>query len=254
MQCVPSGASGSDGSQVCVTGGFQHCGAADEPCCEFNSCDNSGCCIGNHCTPDGGTCSVYGGVCSNGGCTGNQIACGSSSFIYACLDPHLSQWLCTAPFTFPVDTGFNIQCHACGRPGEPCCDGQLCAGGGCCAGGNFCVAQGTSCDPYGGVCNSGYCYGADGQCAPYGDVQPAGCGSSSQCGAPYSIGNETCGPCGGAGESCCEEYHCGAGYVCNGSSFSVGNCFECGDAGEPCCSGGYCATGQCRVDAGYLCP
>src|SRR5687768_16923123 len=55
--------------------------------------------------------------------------------------------------TFISDSGMPV---ACGRPGAPCCPGNLCNGGGCCAG-CMCVAPGAACGGLPGACTDGSC-------------------------------------------------------------------------------------------------
>jgi len=76
-------------------------------------------------------------------------------------------------------------------------------------------------------------------------------------------GGETCGTCGGMGETCCPDPTnaqaglCGAGFQCNagrGGGAARRTCDACGGKGQACCgtspmvSMRTCATGACMTN------
>jgi hypothetical protein len=127
-------------------------------------------------------------------------------------------------------------CTRCGGPGERCCADESCSGGACCV--SFtCVAAGASCGGSYGQCQNGHCTGCGALAQPCcGKPNTGICNSprlSCENAADGGQDQGTCVSCGGPGESCCDPFRCGEGYICDTTHGVV--CVPCGNTGGACC-------------------
>lgn len=206
--CLPGKVCGS--SRTCVD-----CGDRGEPCCVGEVCANGSTCSGGRCVAV--TCSP---TCA-GRCGGVADGCGGR-----------------CPAACPAGaTCVRDRCLACGRVGQPCCDGA-CSDGSTCAAG-ACVSR---CVP---DCWN-HCGGPDG----CGGVCPNRCSSSTTC------RSAACVHCGRVGEPCCDSSpSCASGAICGVSGCEAVACRpqcegRCGGAPNAC--GGTCDALCPRPCAGDL--
>ena len=188
------------------------CGGRDQPCCTGNTCSSALLACSNS------TC-VTCGAAGQPACTG-VLPCRGGS----CLDPVTGRCVATGKNS-ANDAGTVCQLGTfvtCGHPGEPCCAETTCEDG-CCAG-QRCVVFDAGC---GGPISGG---------------QPLGtCTSPSQ----------SCGSCGGLGQSCCDSNQTYTRDFCTASGLACNNsrqCVACGGPTQACCSGNLCANGGCCTD------
>lgn len=225
-QCCPTGPPCTTG--VCDGQNCVACGGSLQPCCDGALCDQGFDCAGGDFDtliqgqggaipdPNSAICVPCGGAdqrcCDESGC-GDGLTCAPTpcQMYMEGQGGGAGRDLCTKE---TVDDPFT--CQPCGGSGELCCDKTNCDSGFICTSecGQAIVGQG------GGAwdCNEG---------------QGGGAG-----GAP-----STCEPCGGLGQSCCEDSTCNTDSLLCGGAF----CEACGGLGEQCCSNSSCN------DSGSLC-
>jgi hypothetical protein len=174
-----------------ASGRCASCGLPDQPCCADQRCSGNGCCSGNLCVDNGGTCPMGGGLCASGACAN----CGTEG--KKCCPGQDAGKSCGAKDTVCVMSGSPavLQCVACGGTTQPCCPDKRCTPGGACNAMNTCELCGAA----GQLCCAGDLCGAGG-CCINGRCLAAG----TSCGAP--VGNcvaGRCAGCGDAGQPCC---------------------------------------------------
>ncbi|MEZ4406077.1 MAG: hypothetical protein R3A52_06350 [Polyangiales bacterium] len=168
-----------------------------------------------------------------------------------------------APTDAPMvtDVGADAMAVACGRSGEPCCQGRACLNGGQCVSSvcvtatpvmNECTSSGECGD--GGVCGGPFECGGSRRCyqceAPPGmGTFGAACMSGSECRSGVCSNRRCSQPCvyGSAGDTACAA--AGAGYVCTAAFFrpmmtdpitTLGVCNQRCAANRECAGGAAC--------------
>ena len=193
-------------------GPFPACGVA-------NVCPNGGCCVFNQCVPDGTICGplknmdatmlpVAGlpGMCSQGSCQKAGAACGKPN--EPCCDGNS----CTASQSSCLRDTMYMSCSQCGGLGQLCCSPNECLSGNACIGGG--VGRTGRCATCGGLNQP--CCGTGLAAVQKCDLAANVCVAAAMAGdggvaAPTNL----CQPCGAAGQPCCRNTD--GSDMCNGT-------------------------------------